>query len=31
MVMAGVIHERHVRLAYERSLLQARREEQGEA
>jgi Mg/Co/Ni transporter MgtE len=31
MTMAGVIHERHVRLAYERSLLQARREEQGEA
>ncbi|MGE5146223.1 MAG: chloride channel protein, partial [Candidatus Eiseniibacteriota bacterium] len=31
MTMVGVIHERHVRLAYERSLLQARREEHGEA
>jgi CIC family chloride channel protein len=31
MVMVGIVHERHVRLAYERSLLQARREEQGEA
>jgi Mg/Co/Ni transporter MgtE len=31
MVLVGVIHERHVRLAYERSLLQARREEHGEA
>jgi chloride channel protein, CIC family len=31
MSMVGVIHERHVRLAYERSLLQARREEHGEA
>jgi CIC family chloride channel protein len=31
MSMVGVIHERHVRLAYERLLLAARREERGEA
>jgi CIC family chloride channel protein len=31
MTMVGALHERHVRLAYERLLLQARREEQGEA
>lgn len=31
MTMVGVLHERHVRLAYERLLLQARREEHGEA
>jgi hypothetical protein len=31
MRLVGVLHERHVRLAYERLLLQVRREERGEA